>query len=93
MTAKSLIALLFLMAILNAQDWGATPNFNANEGFALPHIYADDITLTPATGQTLVNFTSDFNVTFDTQPFSSSESIYVATGKHSIILSLLRFHH
>lgn len=72
MTAKSLIALLFVLAILNAQDWGTGPNFNANEGFTLPHIYADDIILAPVTGQTLVNFTSDFNVTFDTQPFSSS---------------------
>ena len=55
MTTKSLIALLFVLAILHGQDWGAGPNFNANEGFSLPHIYADDITLVPSTG-TLIDF-------------------------------------
>ena len=90
MTVKCLIALLLLTCILRTQDWGTGPNFNANEGFSLPHIYADDITLVPATGATTVDVASEFTTPINSGSFSSGESLYIGTGKFSFNLSLLR---
>lgn len=88
MKLQCLIALVLVFGVGFGQDWGG---FNADEGFSLPHIYADDITIIPATGTSTINFTQTYNTPINANSFSSSEMLYIATGKDCSKYSFLGF--